>query len=267
MTLRYLNIEVALGVVALSIIAQRTLNVHLPSSWYFVVPATTWAIYVLDRVLDARTADDDLSGRHLFARRNQRPLLIFSGITLSASAIVALVMFPLSYWIAAIILGALTVSHRLLQRTTRPLISIIKDVNVAVVYTLSAWAVPVIIDNGTRLSAQHVAIVIAMTLLVLCDVLWLSIIDQDRDARRGDASMAVVLGLRTSRRVITAMAATSLFVCAFISMQHVDLASMAVLSLIGVIYLTVPFDRIRDPDLARILIECALLTPLILCVV
>jgi 4-hydroxybenzoate polyprenyltransferase len=267
MTLRYLNIEVALGVVALSIIAQRTLNIQLPSSWYFVVPVTTWAIYVLDRVLDARTTDDDLSGRHQFARRNQRSLFMLSSIALAASAVVALVMFPLSYWIAAIILGALTVSHRLLQRTTRPLISIFKDVNVAVVYTLSAWAVPVIIDNGSMLSAQHVAIVIVTTLLVLCDVLWLSIIDHDRDARRGDASMAVVLGVQTSRRVIRAMATTALLVCAIISTQNVDLASIAILSVTGVIYLAVPFNKISDPDLARILIECALLAPLILCVV
>lgn len=264
MTLRYLNIEVALGAVALSFIAQRTLDIQLPTSWYFVVPSTTWAIYILDRVLDARTSDNDLSGRHLFAQRNQRLLLALSGTTLAAAAVIALLEFPLSYWYAAVILGAMTSAHRLFQRSTRPLTSIIKDVNVAVVYTLSAWAVPVIIDNGMKISLPHVAIMAAMTLLVLCDVLWLSIIDHDRDERRGDASMAVVLGVKVSRHVISIMAVAALIVCAYLSTQHIDLASVAILSLIGVIYLTVPFDRISDPDRARILIECALLIPMVL---
>lgn len=262
--LRYLNIEVALGVVALSIIAQRTLNIQLPASWYFVVPVTTWAIYVLDRVLDARATDSDLSGRHLFAKRNQRPLSILSGIALVASAIVALVMFPLSYWVAAFILGVLTVSHRLLQRTTRPLISIVKDVNVAIVYTASVWAVPLIVDGGDRFSIEHVAMMIAMTLLVLSDVLWLSMIDHDRDVRRRDASIAAVLGLKNARRAINVMTTTALLLCAIISTQHVDPASIVALSLIGVIYMTAPFAKISDPDTARLLIESVLLLPLLL---
>lgn len=265
MTLRYLNIEVALGVVTLSFIAQRLTNTNLPFSWYVVVPLTTWAVYIADRVLDAsRSNDDDLAGRHRFASRYRRLLTLLAVIAAATAGVVAVVAFPATYWLAASVLGIFTLLHRLLQRTTRPLNAIVKDVNVAVTYAASAWAIPIVMIGVASITFEIIAAFLAMVMIVLAGVLWLSVLDHDRDARRGDPSIAVVLGKKRARSMIIVLSITTIVLCLYLLMQGADRSSMLVMCAMALIYAVVPFNRFAEADRVRILVDCVLLLPAIL---
>lgn len=265
MTLRYLNIEVALGVVTLSFIAQRLTNTTLPLSWYVVVPLTTWAVYIVDRVLDAsRSHDDDLAGRHQFAQRNQRLLTLLAVIAAATAGVVAVVAFPATYWLAASVLGIFTLLHRLLQRTTRPLHAIVKDVNVALTYTASAWAIPITMIGVASMTFEIIMSFVAMAMIVVVGVTWLSVLDHDRDARRGDPSIAVVLGKKRARWMIIVFSITTIALCLYLLMQGADPSSMLVMCAMALIYAVVPFDRFTEADRVRILVDGVLLLPAVL---
>lgn len=265
MSLRYLNIEVALGVVTLSLIAQRLTNVALPLSWYIVVPLTTWAVYTVDRILDVRHSSNmDLAGRHQFAIRHQRSLGILALFAAATAAVVAVLAFPLSYWIAASTLCVFTLLHRLFQRTTRPLNSIIKDTNVAVTYTASAWAIPIVSVGASAITFEITATFIAMVMVVMSGVIWLSLLDHDRDARRGDPSIAVVLGAKRARVLISILSVTAAVLCLYLRSRGVDSNSMTMLVAMASIYGVVPFNKLGDPDRVRIVVDGVLLLPAVL---
>jgi 4-hydroxybenzoate polyprenyltransferase len=181
--------------VALSFIAQRTLGIHLPFSWYTIVPPAVWALYTLDRIMDVRhSGEGDLSGRHRFTLQHRRVLTALSCVVLAVVFLLAVWQFPASYWLIAMGLGILTASHQLWQRSVSPLAFVIKDVNVAVVYTVGSWSIPIVMHGGLDPGASFV--LAAVTTIVLVDVMWLSVIDQPRDARLKAPSIAVALGRR-----------------------------------------------------------------------
>lgn len=261
MIVRYLNIEVALGVVALSFIAQRTLGIHLPISWYTIVPPAVWALYTLDRIIDVRQSSaSDLSGRHQFSLRHRRVLTTLSCVVLASAFLLAVWQFPASYWLIAVGLGLLTASHQLWQRSVSPLTFVIKDVNVAVVYTVGSWSIPIAMHGGLDLEGS--CVLAAVTAIVLVDVMWLSVIDEPRDARLKAPSIAVALGRQ--RTILLARSVSVLVACcsALWMWRGGDQAVGLTLIAMSGLYAVVPFDQLDTTRPVRIILDSILLLPL-----
>jgi len=266
--MRYLNIEVALGLVAIAVVASHTLGVDLPWSWYVVAPLVTWAVYTLDRIIDSRRPESTPNtGRHAFHARYRRPLLIIVVVAIVVSGTTALMDFPLRYWLAAVGLGILTILHLALQRTAYRWVAVLKDLNVVVTYTLSAWAIPLVEGALAGTLRTHMSVwlpTFGITLaLVLIDVLLLSLIDRDEDAGAGRPSIAVALG--TSG---TYVVAGILSVCIVLSVLiwlypsgHERIATIFLLMTIA--YGVLARSNFRDPDLARLALEWVLVLPLL----
>lgn len=263
--MRYLNIEVVLGLVALAQVAADVLHVQLPSLWYIVVPLATWAIYTLDRLLDSR-ADTGTpeTGRHAFHARHRTLLLAGTWVALAISAVVAIAAFPLRYWGAALLLGVLTVSHRALQRSTARGWAVVKDVNVALTYTLAAWAIPLADAVASTLwSFSWLPAFLTIATLVMIDVILLSRIDAADDALHHRPSIAVALGDSSALRMATAMAAgtalTSVWWMA-VSGEYVLGGSLLVMAMAYVLLARV---RGSHPDRLRLYLESVLVIPLV----
>lgn len=261
MIVRYLNIEVALGVVALSFIAQRTLGVDLPFSWYTIVPPAVWALYTLDRIIDVRHAHgDDLSGRHRFTLQHRRVLTVLSCVVLAIVFVLAVWQFPASYWLIAVGLGIFTASHQLWQRSVSPLAFVIKDVNVAVVYTVGSWSIPIAMHGGLDLDGSFV--LATVTAIVLVDVIWLSVIDQPRDARQKAPSIAVAMGRQRAMllaRSLSVLVACCTAVWMWYGGDHA--VGLTLITMSG-LYTLVPFDRLNSSLPVRMFLESILLLPL-----
>lgn len=203
--MRFLNIEVALAIVALAHLASKAMGVTLTWSWYVVVPTATWALYTLDRIYDVRNKVGYIeAGRHAFHRKHRKVLGITSAVILIAGVELAAIEFPYTYWLAAAVLAAFLVLHILLQSSTSVGAAIAKDVNVAVTFTAAAWCIPAIIrlhelrPNEVSLhihSILHACLVfVALLSLVTADVLLLSKLDAHTDSIAKQPSIAVALG-------------------------------------------------------------------------
>ena len=258
--MRYLNIEVALGLVAIAVVANRSIGVELPWTWYLVVPLVTWAVYTLDRIIDSRRPElTPNTGRHAFHAQYRRPLLMSVMVAVIIAGVTAVIDFPVEYWLVAIGLGILTVLHLALQRTDSRGAAVIKDVNVVVTYALSAWAIPLVEAARAGLLSETASVwvpALGITLaLVLIDVLLLSLIDRDEDAGAGRPSISVALG---TPGTYIAVGVLSLFVVTAVVLWLFP----AGLSRMGVLFLTMTAAygmlgrfNVRDPDLARLALE------------
>ncbi len=266
--MRYLNIEVALGLVAIAVVASRSIGVSLPWTWYVVVPLVTWAVYTLDRIIDSRHPElTPNTGRHAFHARYRRPLLVSVLSAVLIAGVVAVIDFPLPYWLTAIALGTLTLLHLALQRTGTRVAGVIKDLNVMVTFTMSAWAIPLVEGALAHrlepmLSAWLPTLGITLA-LVMIDVLLLSLIDRDEDAGAGRPSISVALGTAGTYLTIgllSILVVLTVFLWLFPAGLH---RIGALFLLMTVIYALLARYNFRDPDLARLALEWVLVLPLL----
>ncbi|MCO6466463.1 MAG: hypothetical protein J5I53_07600 [Bradyrhizobiaceae bacterium] len=275
--MRYLNLEVTLGIVALAHLASQALGVTLPWTWYVIVPLATWALYTVDRLYDTRAANSQPeSGRHAFHRKHRKPLGLLAALVLVVCLVMAWVYFPWTYWVAAGGLGMLLAMHGLLQRKYSTAVAVTKDVNVAVAYTAAAWIIPAIIrlhENQPLDISLHIhgtvyaiLVFIALLCLVLADVVLLSRIDAQIDAAKGMPSIAVALGKHTSVAVIVLIAlavviSLTLWLASSTGGLFIGgrLRPSLVLLAMSASYLLLLYRQPRSPDFARLVLEGVLL--------
>ena len=270
--MRFLSIEVALGLCAIYVMACTVLSVEIRPTWFLVVPLACWAVYTIDRILDSRKPESTPdTGRHQFHVRHRTTLSALAGVALVISAATAVIDFPLHYWYTAVPLGGLTLLHSLLQRTHSTAMSIIKDLNVVLTYTVSAWALPIVdrflevdifMHRGSP-SPYWIAVYAAMLLLVLIDVILLSRIDADEDRKAGRPSIAVALGNTSSQSLVLFLTLIVLSLAS--TLLWGGLASVAILLFtMSFAYVLLLLRHPKDPDVARLVIESVLVLPLLL---
>jgi 4-hydroxybenzoate polyprenyltransferase len=264
-TVRYLNIEVVLGLIALAVLASIAVDIPLPPAWFIVVPLVCWSVYTLDRLFDVRDADDrgamPTTGRHAFHDRHRTSLRIAVMCAMTIAAVTAIGWFPGTYWLAALPLGALTLLHLLLQRTRSKALAVVKDLNVAVTFALSAWAIPMVeaLERGP-LPAWVFAAMAASVLLVVMDVYLLSVLDADADRTAARPSIAVVVGERGRRIFTTTLRFLTASLAVFFVMDH-HLPIAVILLVMTACYLVLDRIPVRNTDAARLLIDGTLLIP------
>lgn len=263
--MRYLNIEVVLGLVALAQLAAWSLHTQLPPLWYAVVPLATWALYTLDRIIDSGDASGvPQTGRHTFHARHRRGLLLAACGAIVLAVVVAVIAFPLRYWLAAVILGCATLSHLLLQRSRSPHMAVLKDVNVATTFTLAAWAIPFADASSSIIRSMSWLPLFLLTLeLVMVDVILLSRLDAEDDARHGRPSIAVVLGDRHALWLAQALAVVCVLASAWWMMASHAFVLGGSLMVMSIAYLWLARWRGSDIDRTRLYLELVLSFPLL----
>ncbi len=263
--MRYLNIEVALGLAALGVVASRVLGTQLTTEWFIVVPLTCWAVYTMDRLFDSRDeSTTPKTGRHAFHARNRVPLLVAAALALLVAASTAIMAFPLEYWYVAVALGGLTLMHLALQRTRSKMSALIKDLNVVLTYTMAAWAIPIV--DSWSFDATSIAVLLATLTLVLADVVLLSRIDSKEDAGAGRPSIAAVLGDQMTGIVASILCLLALLLAYYVASKG-DQALSIVLGIMALMYWVLSRTRFKDNDIARLALESVLVVPLILLLV
>ena len=212
--LKYLNLEILLLLSTCMLVAEHVLHVSLPVTAYIVVPAATWAVYTIDRLVDSRTTTLT-TGRHAFHRRNARWLTPTAGVSLLMAAVLAALSFPATFWLAGGVVGLWTLLHIPLQRSHRKRWAVVKDLNVGIVFTVAAWILPF---TQWLASCNRVGIVEWLPLfgIMLCtiimDILFLSQLDYNHDKQQQLPSIAVALGWSTMRRLQFLLLAVFMFI-------------------------------------------------------
>lgn len=232
-----------------------------------VVPLVTWAVYTLDRILDVRRDAENLqSDRHEFHRRHLKVLVSFISVSLLTAATVAIMEFPLSYWIMGAFLGALTCVHYLLHSARFPMVGLLKDCNVALTFSLSAWSIPLLLSVHNYTTAFGAVFVItSSSIIILIDVILLSLLEFDLDTQRGTSSIAVTFGRANSKKYIYILcigALTSAILSH--SLFNVDWQVEAVLLAMTLYYFGMTYVKFKSDTFARFAYEFGLLIPLLL---
>lgn len=266
--MRFLSIEVALGLCALALLASFVIGVEVPPAWFFVVPPVCWAVYTIDRILDSKNPEGAPdTGRHDFHRRHKVVLSLVAALSIATAVVVSVLYFPIEYWFAAVPLGALTLLHVVLQRTHSFAMSLVKDLNVVVTYTLSAWAIP-IVDGAMQMklvidTEVWIAVFACTVLLVLIDVVILSQLDARQDAIAGRPSIAVALGEDRSRNVALFLCLLVFALAGFVLGKGLLAVGSALIAM-ALAYMALSFRTPRNVDNARLLVESVLVLPLLL---
>jgi 4-hydroxybenzoate polyprenyltransferase len=168
--------------------------------------------------------------------------------------------FPITHWLVAVGLGILTLSHVLWQRAKRPLTSIIKDANVALVYTVGAWSIPIAMAGSLDLNSA--VVLSASILLVFVNVIWLSVLDHTYDAEARSPSIAIAMGVDRAATLARLLSFVVMAILLVWMMYGGDVAIGITLLCMALIYAVVPIIRLPDPDIARLYLELVLVLPL-----
>lgn len=265
--MKYLNIEVVLGVISMSILAQHSMSVTLPYSWYVVVPLVAWAVYTLDRIADVVRDNPELySDRHQFHQHHMWKLIAAVVFALAVAGIVAAFYFPLSYWLVALALGVLTALHYFFHFAKGRFTGIVKDLNVAVTFSLAAWCIPYLLSSHTLLVlSDGIAVFVAATLITFADVALLSILEVEADTTRGTSSLAVALGVKRSRFLAATFCLLAIGIAVTANaLLGLDTPVTVTVVAMAVYYLVVMHIRIGSLTVARFVYESGLFIPFLL---
>lgn len=86
-----ISIDIALGVCGCMVLCSQSLATNVPWQWYITVPLATWAVYIIDRLLDIRRTTQEASTyRHGLVRTHQRLLATLAALLIIASGINAI---------------------------------------------------------------------------------------------------------------------------------------------------------------------------------
>jgi 4-hydroxybenzoate polyprenyltransferase len=262
--MRYLNIEVVLGILSIAFLAQFTLGTQLPFEWFLIVPTATWAVYTLDRIADVVRDDPEFhSDRHLFHLRNKQKLVLGVSLALLMSLVAAILFFPVEYWLIGICIGSLTSMHYFLHFTRSSIAGVVKDVNVALTFNVAAWSIPWYMADSMRLDA--LIVFVSVTLLIVADVTLLSLIEYDADSARGTSSIAVAFGRKSSLHFVRILSFVALGITTwgFLTL-NLQLPLVVVISAMASYYFAMSVLRFSSQTLARFCYESGLLIPLFL---
>lgn len=253
--LKYLNVEILLLLSTCMLVAEHVVHVSLPVTAYIVVPAATWAVYTIDRLVDSRTTTLT-TGRHTFHRRNARWLIPTAGVSLLMAAVLAALSFPATFWIAGGVVGLWTVLHIPLQRSHRKRWAVVKDLNVGVVFTVAAWILP-LTQWWTSGSGVSVLEWLPMFGIMLCtivmDILFLSQLDYNHDEQQRLPSIAVALGWSTMRRLQFLLLALILAISVIMSITTDQPLRAFIAALPALLYSAARFSG--PVDLQRVVLE------------
>jgi len=166
-----MSVDIALGVCGCMVLCTTSLDVVIPWQWYVTLPLATWAVYILDRLLDIRrTTVEDSTYRHGMVRMYQRPLSMLALVLLIISGALALTTPNVSnMWPLPAIASVAVVFHFWIQRLpSTAFTGILKDVNVIATYTIGTVAIPAL-HMPTPVTALPIASAIALaTTAIVC---------------------------------------------------------------------------------------------------
>lgn len=206
-----------------------------------VTALSIWIVYMLDRVLDARTNID--TPRHRFARKHAKALWIAIGIAVPVNLYLAFTLLRVSVLQAGLGLAVAVVIYFF----SIPVLPIgIKELAAACIFTLGVW-IPIwgrreeIVVNWTLVAA------LAAVFLLLC---WWNCV----------AIEAWERPLPTHRNILYA-AAMLIAVCATLLIASSPRLARAELSSAILFLLLLRYDKHLKPNHLRLAVDACLLTP------
>lgn len=201
--IRFLSLDIVMGVAAGSAMACRFLDMRAPLSYKLLLPLAVWILYLSDHLLDGlRHRGKSPSSRYQVYYNNSRPLLILLAVLVTASLAILIFSFDSLTFHFGIVVGVIVFIYFIFQqmRFMGKINAFPKEPVIAVVYTLGIWGEPLYMFKGS-FSPDLYAAVITFAIMVLMNVQLYSILQLNEDHESGYPSTAVAFGAGFTRNL------------------------------------------------------------------
>ena len=204
----FLSLDIVLGALATSCLASQLLGARPGWSWWLSLAFTVWLLYMGDHMLDAwKHRKQSLRDMHLFIFKNRRLLLWAMGVIGIMDIFLIFNFMDRAMLKIALVLGGIVLlfyAMRHILRRNRVLF-VPGEVFVLLVYLAGTWMGP-FVTRTVVLQPAHGLIVTMMAGVLMLNLGIISLYDVKLDSRLGISSLARVLGKKTTRNLMLAMA-------------------------------------------------------------
>ncbi len=201
--IRFFSLDIIAGAIASLVFAASVMGIHLSLSYYVIMGVTVWLIYTTDHLMDgAKTRGKSESATHNFFYKYRVPIILVSLMVLVFDF--RLIMYRLDEKIIefAIAPGLAAVVYLVLNRyyENAPKWFFIKEIWIAIIYTIAIWGGPVIYA-GDQVNTLQLLLIAAFTLIIFSNVLLFSIYEREKDAKEGNKSFVSDFGLSPAMNI------------------------------------------------------------------
>ncbi len=212
--IRLLSLDVALAALGGGVMAVRVLHAAPRPAFYALLPASVWAVYTLDHLIDARRMGDTAATpRHRFHGRRAMELwatLVPVSLACGIAGLLELSWLGVEFGLA---MAALVLLHeglvKLAGGRASPLL--VKELGVGVIFTAGTWGLPAAVRWSQAGPPPWPAVVpvVQYALLAGVNLIEFSIFEARRDAAAGQTSFVRGVGRPAAARVAAGMLAAA----------------------------------------------------------
>jgi uncharacterized membrane protein YsdA (DUF1294 family) len=234
-----LSIDICIGVLGSGALASTMLRAQMKPVWWFLLPASVWAVYTADHLFDAwKVGANAVNPRHKFHHEHFNVLATLTVLTSVVCGIAALLYLTEMVLIGGIMVGALAVLHVCLAFWGK--VRFGKELSVAAIYACGVWFAP-FLGRGVAISTTEIIAFGAFFLAAVLNLFMNSVIEFRLDVKEDLVFGAQVLSRKSIRRIVIVLAfAAALFLGGYLayleftshSVDIRNIASFAVLALL-----------------------------------
>lgn len=210
--IRLFSLDIVAGAIAGLVFASTVMGADLHRSYYIIMGLTVWLIYTVDHLMDgAKSHGKSDSDTHNFFYTYKIPIILVFLILLVLDF--RLIVYRLDEKIIQFGMGPgiATVIYLLMNRfyDDAPKWIFIKELWIAVIYTLAIWGGPVIL-GGDAMSKSQILLMVSHGLIIFGNVMIYSIYERESDIRQDNKSFVRDFGLRPAVNMVVMTLALSI---------------------------------------------------------
>lgn len=202
--LHYLSIDIVLGALASSCFAAQLFNTDPGWIWWITLALTVWLLYTGDHMYIAwkhrKKIQLDL---HYFMMKNRKSLVW--SMTLAGAADILLIfnLLDKEYMKYALVLAGLVLLFYAMRHVFRKnrILMIPGEIFVLLIYMAGTWLGPVVAGKQA-FEPGHGLVALIFAGILLMNLGVISLYDMKLDRRLGIASMAKLLGIKRTKRLL-----------------------------------------------------------------
>ncbi len=221
--IRFLSLDIVLGVAAGSMLVCHVLKLDPPLSYKFLLPLAVWMLYLADHLADGmRHARKLPATRYNVYYSNRKPLIALVIFLILVSTGILLFSFDKVTFHFGLLVGLVVLVYFAFQelRFKGRIHLFPKEPVIAMVYTLGIWGEPLLMFNG-HFSYDIYFALFSFTLLVFMNVQLCSILQITEDTESGYPSLAGAFGADIVRRVNFCLGFLAALLCLFLIFRPV----------------------------------------------
>ncbi len=208
--LHFLSIDIVLGALASSCFAARLFATDPGWIWWIILALTVWLLYTGDHMLDALRHKKKVEREMHYFMLKHRKLVIYSlGVVAVVNFILIINLLDKELFKYALVLAGLVLLFYAMRHVFRKnrILRIPGEFFVLLLYMAGTWLGPVVAFEG-GFEAGHGMIALIFLGVLLMNLGVISLYDIKLDSRMGIASLANLLGIKSTKNLLlgTAMA-------------------------------------------------------------